>query len=222
VTSAIEQARMEQQFERQQRELERLGQLVLRDSLTSLYNHRHFQDALRTEVARARRYQQPLGLLFIDVDHFKNFNDRAGHPAGDRLLVQLARILDNTGDVTRELPLRARACDFVARYGGEEFVMILPHTDAEGAAIKATRIRRAVAEFPFAHRDVQPDKQVTISVGVASADFPTQPHTAESLIEAADKALYAAKTARNQVHFARPDGEFFHVPDTQGAARAAG
>lgn len=205
VSGAIEQIRLEEEIARQRAELERLGQLVVRDGLTGLFNHRHFQDALRTEVARARRYAQPVSLMFLDVDHFKTFNDRAGHPAGDRLLVQLARILDHKGEPTAELPLRGRTTDFVARYGGEEFVIVLPQTDVEGAAIKAARVQQIIAAFPFANREVQADGRVTVSIGVATAHFPAVPMSAEALIEAADDALLAAKAGgRNRVVVDRP------------------
>jgi diguanylate cyclase (GGDEF)-like protein len=106
-----------------------------------------------------------VGLLFIDVDHFKLYNDLNGHPAGDRLLKRLADVL--IGGRSSGLPLQARRSDVVARYGGEEFVMVLPQTTLDGAVTKAEHICRIVAAYPFDEAASQPGGCVSVSIGVA-------------------------------------------------------
>ena len=173
-----------------------LEQLALRDGLTGLHNHRFLQEALEAELSRARRHQHEVGLLFIDVDHFKAYNDRNGHPAGDRLLKRLAVAL--VGGRDSGFPHKGRSSDLVARYGGEEFVMVLPETGLEGCRIKAERIRQAVAEFPFDGADGQPGGCVSVSIGIAV--FPQHGLDKQVLIEVADQELYRAKRAgRNRV-----------------------
>ncbi len=169
--------------------VEKLEQLALRDGLTGLYNHRYMQEALDAELARAARHQHSLGLLFIDVDHFKAYNDKNGHPAGDRLLKKLAGVL--TGGRDSGLPVQGRRSDIVARYGGEEFVMVLPETDIEGCTTKAERIRRTVAEYPFEHADSQPLGRVSVSIGAAC--YPQHAPDKQELIDTADQQLYRAK-----------------------------
>lgn len=174
-----------------------LQELAVRDGLTGLYNHRYFQECMTTEVSRAGRHDRELSLLFLDVDHFKNFNDSVGHPAGDALLKQLARILLNTGR-TEDVSIRGRLSDVAARYGGEEFVIILPETDPAGAMVRAQRIRECIADYPFLNREIQPGGKLTVSVGVSS--YPQDGRTKEELIESADQALLEAKrTGRNKV-----------------------
>ena len=193
--------RLERQVEERTSELKaanaELEKLALRDGLTGLYNHRFFQEALTTELARAARYNNPVSLIFIDVDHFKNYNDMCGHPAGDELLRQLARLLVVTEDVP-EVRFRGRLSDIAARYGGEEFVVILPMTDRDGAVIRADRIRTMIADFPFARKEVQPMGSVTVSVGVAA--YPRDALDKVTLIQIADDAMLQAKrTGRNRV-----------------------
>jgi diguanylate cyclase (GGDEF)-like protein len=168
-----------------------LEQLATRDGLTGLYNHRYFQEWLDIELSRARRHGHPVSLLFIDVDHFKQYNDRNGHPAGDRLLKRLSSVL--TGGRSSGLPVTTRKSDIVARYGGEEFVMLLPETSFEGARIKAQRILAAMAEQSFEHGEAQPSGRVSVSIGVAC--FPEHGQDKQELIAAADKMLYKAKHA---------------------------
>jgi len=171
------------------RELERLNAI---DGLTGVANRRRFDEMLRHEWRRAARSAQPLSLLFIDVDAFKQFNDGYGHVAGDECLRDLARLLSST--------LR-RSPDLVARYGGEEFAVILPETDAAGAAAVADGLVAAVREAAIPHEFSEVAPILTISVGVATAR-PQPGHDAdcEMLVEAADEALYKAKGAgRNRV-----------------------
>ena len=161
-----------------------------RDGLTRLYNHRYFQDRIRQELATVQRQNAQMSLILMDVDHFKHYNDSNGHPAGDKLLKELARILDPEEG--------KRVSDITARYGGEEFVMLLPFTPYDGALIKAERIRKAVEEFEFENREKQPLKKVTLSIGVAT--FPDHAKLPMDLIEAADQSLYQAKHGgRNRV-----------------------
>ncbi len=171
----------------------RLAQLAVTDGLTGLYNHRHFHERLALEVERSVRNGLPLSLLMIDVDHFKVYNDRHGHPAGDELLRRLARLM---GD-------GRRANDFVARYGGEEFAIVLVDTPKLTAAQLAERLRDRVASQLFQQTPATRDEVLTISVGVAS--FPDDAADAEALVRAADAALYKAKHAgRNCVVLATP------------------
>lgn len=154
-----------------------LARLSITDPITELNNHRRFQDALKVEVQRAQRHSRPVSLLMIDIDHFKNFNDRYGHPAGDRLLADLSKRI--IGSV--------RNLDIVARYGGEEFAVIMPDTDADNALRVAERIRMAIEADPFSVFHSPDQAKITVSIGVASL----KPNF--ELVEEADKALYKAK-----------------------------
>jgi diguanylate cyclase (GGDEF)-like protein len=197
--------RLEREVEQRTRDLRaaisELEQLALRDGLTGLYNHRFFQESLATELARAARYGFAVSLLFIDVDQFKNYNDVCGHPSGDALLKEFARLLQATGDVP-EFRFRGRVSDIVSRYGGEEFVIILPMTDREGAVVRAERLRQMIAAHPFPQREVQPAGFISASIGVAA--YPRDATDKTALIRAADDAMLEAKrTGRNQVIAAR-------------------
>jgi diguanylate cyclase (GGDEF)-like protein len=176
---------LETEVKRRTEELEqknvRLQQLATTDGLTELVNHRRFYELLSSELVRQRREMKPFALLMIDVDHFKNYNDSHGHPAGDGVLKRIAQILrENT-----------RASDVVARYGGEEFGVLLLDTDLDSAQQIAEKLREMVAGHPFPHAEEQPLGCVSISIGVAA--WPDHGTTPETLVEAADQALYAAK-----------------------------
>lgn len=199
--------RLEREVEERTRELRHamaeLEKLALRDGLTGLYNHRYFQEALTHELARAARYNYPVGLVFLDIDHFKAFNDQHGHPRGDELLRGVARILVNTGELP-EVRFRGRTSDIAARYGGEEFVVILPQTPREGTILRAHRLRESVAEFPFVGGETQPLGRITASVGVAS--YPEDAVSKADLIALADAAMFRAKRGgRNRVEVAAPE-----------------
>ncbi|PXW96606.1 diguanylate cyclase (GGDEF)-like protein [Sphaerotilus hippei] len=181
-------------LERTRRQVELLS---ITDPLTALHNRRHFMEAARRQLMRARRHDQPLSLMLIDVDHFKQVNDRHGHQAGDRVLVEVARRCRDT----------LRAGDLIARFGGEEFIVLLPSTPQAAAAALAEHLRRAVARAPLALPDEArpPSLHLTVSIGLVAQATPHQ--TLDTLIRRADEALYAAKRAgRDRVHVAAPDG----------------
>ncbi len=185
----IAKKRQDCQLEAYRRQLEEanvhLQALATTDGLTHLSNRRAFQEKLTDEVERAARYGTPLSLLLLDIDHFKQFNDTFGHPAGDRVLLSVAVLLEAT----------ARSTDFVARYGGEEFVVLLPNTDEYGAEVLADRFRSAIENAAWGQRSI------TVSVGVSTLVAPEGDGTA--LIEQADAALYVSKkNGRNCVHHA--------------------
>ena len=162
-----------------------LRALMVRDSLTGLLNHTSFKERLRAEAARAKRQGKPLSVALIDIDFFKKVNDTYGHPAGDRVIKNLSRLLKQ----------RLRGADVIGRYGGEEFAVALPETNIEAALRVLDNIRESFAGI-VQHAG---DKtfQVTLSAGVALAGEAGQ---GESPIQAADEALYAAKRGgRNQV-----------------------
>ncbi len=166
-----------------------LEQLASIDPLSGLANRRGFDARLAAVWQRAGKLSRPVGLLMIDVDHFKLFNDRYGHVEGDVCLRRVGKLLmDATGSVD----------DMPARYGGEEFALLLPGVSADKALDAAERLRRAVEELCIAHAD-SPLGQVTVSVGVAALT-PQLGEEAEQLVEAADAGLYAAKRrGRNAV-----------------------
>ena len=155
---------------------------------SGLANYRVFYKKLREEWERSERYKLPLSLVMLDLDDFKRVNDSVGHPSGDRVLREFA-VLVSGG---------ARGTDLAARYGGEEFAMILPHTDRERAQHVAERLRAAVAEFSF----LEPEHPLRLTVSAGVATFASGPDiaSAEQLVSAADRALYAAKKAgKNRV-----------------------
>lgn len=164
-----------------------LAQLANTDVLTGVSSRRAFLAGLEAELARARRHNESLSLLMLDIDHFKRVNDSHGHPIGDAVLKQFAATCAGM----------LRAHDLFGRLGGEEFAVALPHTDAEGARTVAEKIRSAVAHAPIA--TVAGDIAITVSIGVAQAD--ARKGDVDHLIAQADKALYEAKHGgRNQVH----------------------
>jgi diguanylate cyclase (GGDEF)-like protein/PAS domain S-box-containing protein len=159
-----------------------LSLLATTDGLTGLKNHRAFQERLSLEMDLAVRHHQPLSVVMLDVDHFKQFNDTFGHPEGDEVLRQSAKLLLTN----------VRETDMVARYGGEEFVVLLPQTDATGAVCIAERVRQAFQQAAWSKR------LVTVSVGVASLGEKSSEEC--NLIDQADKALYRSKSGgRNRV-----------------------
>jgi diguanylate cyclase (GGDEF)-like protein/PAS domain S-box-containing protein len=162
---------------------EQLTRLSTTDALTEVGNRRLFDQTLKTEWQRAARRGASLGLLMIDVDHFKEYNDHYGHPAGDEVLRQIARMV---GDSVR------RGGELVARYGGEEFALLLPGADLEAACAVAERCRQMVVAAKIEHRASSTSAWVGVSIGVAS-QVATPTVDCGVLVEIADAALYRAK-----------------------------
>ena len=159
------------------------------DGLTNLLNKRCFiRDQAANMLVACERRAQPLSVFIFDIDHFKNYNDTNGHPAGDQLLREMAKLIKE----------QIRPGDLACRYGGEEFVVAMPETDREEAFVLAQRLREAVAATPFEHREKQPLGMVSISGGIAS--FPKDGSAIGELIQRADEALYNSKKGgRNRV-----------------------
>lgn len=179
-----------QQIEAQQRELREVNaQLhlqVTRDVLTGIRNRRAFMERITEEMERVRRHGEVLSLLLLDVDRFKQFNDSFGHPAGDKVLYDVARLMEE----------QARGSDFVARYGGEEFAILLPNTDREASIHAAERVRAAIEGFAW------PQRPVTISIGIATTSSALD---VDTFLTQADNALYASKAqGRNCATHADP------------------
>jgi len=168
------------------RMMEKLQKLAITDGLTRLYNSRSFYSQLEQEIDRIKRYRHPLTLLLLDIDHFKDYNDRYGHLEGDKVLVRFSQIIRSC----------LRTNDSAYRYGGEEFTVILPETAGEEARTVAQRIRAALEAEPFTPKDGEV-VTVTISIGV------TEYHPEEELvtfIQRADEAMYRSKrSGRNKV-----------------------
>ena len=159
-----------------------LKTLVNIDELTGLYNHRYFQEYLTKSIEYSNENNNKISLLFMDIDYFKNYNDTNGHQAGDLLLREVGNILKSC----------IRENDIVARYGGEEFAAILPNTEEESAIVVGERIRKAIENTYFYGQENQPNKNITISIGVSS--YPDKSKTKHQLINTADDALYRAKS----------------------------
>ncbi len=153
------------------------------DELTGLFNHRRFQEVVDAEVERARRFEQPVGLIMLDIDDFKNVNDTYGHQQGDVVLREVASVLR----------ANSREIDEPARYGGEELALALPQTDLEGTYLLAERVRTAIEELDIPRVDRRGTIRVTASFGVAA--LPESADGKDTLIAAADAALYQAKRA---------------------------
>jgi diguanylate cyclase (GGDEF)-like protein/PAS domain S-box-containing protein len=179
--------RSEEQLARLQARLEELS---YQDGLTGVANRRMFDSVLAREWNEARRGGQPLSLIMLDIDYFKQYNDHYGHLQGDECLRQVARAL---------LSASTRARDFLGRFGGEEFVMILPETDAQAALRVAERCRHVILDQGIAHAGSGVGRTLTISLGVAT-QVPTEGGSARDLIDRVDKRLYEAKQqGRNRI-----------------------
>jgi two-component system, cell cycle response regulator len=201
VSAAVRVARLQQQLTTRNDELALLSRT---DQLTGLSNRRHGEERLRAEIEAAQRYQRPLTVLMIDIDHFKHVNDRYGHAGGDAVLRGLGRRL-------RDL---LRGADLAARWGGEEFVVLLPDTSVAGGAALAERLLETMRETPVviddqATADDRATCTVTVSIGAASSD---ETPLAE-ILRRADEALYRAKRAgRDRLQLAGPDGRPLSQP----------
>ena len=176
---------IEQALEKANTELKTLSRI---DSLTKISNRRYFDEQFTKEWERAKRNNNEIALILFDVDHFKQFNDNYGHPAGDSCLTLVAEAAKNN---------LKRPTDMIARYGGEEFIILLPGSDLQGALILAEKIRVSIESLKC--NVDENTAAVTVSLGVAS-DFPSHQGSLTKLISAADKALYQAKKlGRNRV-----------------------
>ncbi|SCE72400.1 GGDEF domain-containing protein [Micromonospora chokoriensis] len=188
---------------------EEAQRLSLTDPLTGLWNYRYLRESIRREVERASRFGRMLSILALDLDRFKDVNDTYGHAAGDTVLAEFARRV--RGEI--------REVDLAFRQGGEEFVLLLPETDARGAAIVAERLGAVVRETPIAVEADAGPVVVTVSVGIAV--YPDNGSTGREVLEAADDALYAAKAAGRdtyRVAEVRPDVVTRELPVLAGAA----
>jgi two-component system, cell cycle response regulator len=166
-----------------------LDQLSRTDALTALYNRRHLDEELGRRHGEARRYHDPLGVVLMDIDHFKQVNDVHGHPVGDDVLREVARRIQN------ELRLE----DIAGRWGGEEFLIILPRTDLNGVIESAERVRTAISVTPV----TAGDQRITVTISGGCAVGPGE--SPAELLRRADKRLYQAKAAgRNQIVAAAP------------------
>ena len=179
---------------RQNQELDSLNkefrEMAIRDGLTGLFNHRYAEERLDAEFERSTRYDRELSVLFMDLDHFKFYNDNHGHQAGDEILQMLSAIMMES----------IREPDTLARWGGEEFIVVAPETGTAESCRLAEKIRQAVENYDFPNAAKQPLGKVSLSVGIASRSKLTD--SAERLLRFADDAVYAAKdSGRNRSVF---------------------
>ncbi|RZU45068.1 diguanylate cyclase (GGDEF)-like protein [Fluviicoccus keumensis] len=174
-------------IEKQQLNLlsQEMARLSREDGLTTLANRRYFNETLAREWAVAEREQQPVSLVFVDVDHFKPYNDTYGHLEGDNALRAVGKTLKS---------LVRRPSDMAARYGGEEFVLLLPNTDQEGAMAVAQEVRDAIDALQIPHRGSKVAKFLSVSIGLSTL-VPGSDNSISTLIDQADEGVYAAKRA---------------------------
>ncbi|MEX0749440.1 MAG: GGDEF domain-containing protein [Dehalococcoidia bacterium] len=162
---------------------QRLRNMAYRDAVTGLYNHRYFREQLSHELERSARYAQPLSMILMDMNNFKEINDRYGHFMGDKFLGLVGEVIDR----------HIRGSDVGARYGGDEFVIVLPNTTTDEAALTGNKLVTAVASCAAMTASGE-SVELGVSYGVAS--FPSDAKTAGELIQQADARLYAAKADR--------------------------
>jgi len=182
-----------------ERALSELREQAVTDPLTGLYNRRYLWEFLRREWIRAKRKGDTLAVVMIDLDHFKRVNDAHGHEAGDFVLTAVAALLRN----------RIRSSDIVCRYGGEEFALVLPEASLENVRLRAEDIRLAIKELDLNHQGV-PLGRITASLGIAL--FPDHVNDPDSLMQAADTALYDAKGAGRDRAVFCPPGRYSPTP----------
>ena len=175
-----ERKKAEQKLVHLQKELEELS---YKDGLTGVFNRRMFDSVLDAEWANAQSNAQPLSLIFLDIDYFKQYNDHYGHIQGDDCLKLMGKILSTAG---------TRSRDFFARFGGEEFVLVLPETDEKAARLVAERCSQLILDAQISHEKSQVSQYITVSMGVGTIT-PTQQDKPLAFIKKVDKRLYQAK-----------------------------
>ena len=169
---------------------EELRRLATTDDLTGCFNRRYFMELAHNEYQRSIRYHHPLSIIMLDIDHFKRINDTYGHPAGDKVLIQIVQLCQKN----------IRSHDLLARYGGEEFILLLPETCAKDAQALAERLRMELEKQPI-HKEGNIVIHTTVSMGIATLS-PQRSIPLEKLLAYADEALYHSKeNGRNQVTF---------------------
>ena len=183
-------------LEKSRKELEKANhalQLISRkDPLTGLWNRRHFDEAIDVEWRRCLRYKKPMALILLDIDFFKQYNDRYGHIAGDQCLIKIAQAIHR---------LFKRSCDLTVRFGGEEFIIVMPEAGKDEAVRMAARVLKTIEELNIPHECSPVSSRVSVSIGVASF-VPEHHYSFEDILQTADKALYQAKNAgRNQYKY---------------------
>jgi len=177
------------------RKQELLEKFAFIDALTEIPNRRRLEEVLNREWHRASRSGKPLSLLFLDIDHFKQFNDTYGHGRGDEALRKIAR------EIQRRLK---RGGDFVARYGGEEFVVVLPYSDDETARSTASMLSEAVDGLGIVHEASSAAPHLTVSIGLITVQ-PCPKQSLEHVMQVLDKAMYAAKSdGRHSIKMLKP------------------
>ena len=169
-----------QKLQEEVKEKRHFEEMAIMDGLTQVYNRAYFDELIKREEDRARRYPQKFSLLMIDLDDFKKYNDLYGHPGGDKVLRHLGQFFMQ----------RIRTTDFVARYGGDEFAIITPHTDKTNASVLASSLLSMTGR-ELIRLDESVQFSVTVSIGLAT--FLDDASSGEGLIKSADKALYEAK-----------------------------
>jgi two-component system cell cycle response regulator len=205
IFNALEKFRLKQEVHRA---MDKMAEMSTRDALTGLYNRRYFKESLEKEMDRSRRYGKGLALCMIDLDHFKRVNDTFGHAAGDSVLKELTGLLRQS----------IRKSDIPCRYGGEEFAVILPEADDVRATVVAKRFRQMVETHAFTGHD--PPIRLTVSVGIAAG--PTAENSGvDTIVEAADRALYRAKEGgRNRVILSETEDFLSSIPVCNQKERA--
>jgi diguanylate cyclase (GGDEF)-like protein len=187
VRRLLQQAQLYKQLEAANQALQQLANV---DGLTNVANRRHFDQCLNSKWLSLAQEQAPLSLILCDIDYFKRYNDKYGHPAGDTCLQKVASVLKYTAQTSQNL---------VARYGGEEFAVIMPHSTAGGAVSIAASMQAGVRELEIVHVESAVSNYVTLSLGVGTV-IPSFDSSPQELITIADKALYQAKEqGRNRI-----------------------
>jgi diguanylate cyclase (GGDEF)-like protein/PAS domain S-box-containing protein len=182
-----ERKKTEEQLANLRKELEEMS---YKDGLTGIANRRMFDSVLELEWSNARRSRQPLSLIMLDIDHFKEYNDQYGHVQGDECLIRVAKVLSQAA---------TRSRDFIARFGGEEFVLVLPESDEEAAGKVAERCRQLIFKEQIPHTKSPVSSVLTISVGVGTI-LPSHQDQPLAFVESTDKKLYLAKQqGRNRI-----------------------